>query len=454
MPSPVALRRLAERLLVVGTALTIYWQPLTRQFPLKASDIVFALALCAWGWSLLREGRARMLEAATPRLVLPLVVLLGSLLMATLVGYARYDLTMSRVGIILLARLVVCIALCLAAYDLARADITLGKRVSFAFLSPVALFPALLVPALSASMWESAGRFQGFTVNPNTADLAFCVALAVAYTLAIHEWRARRPLRASAFAVVTAGMLTLIVWTQSRAYLLGALASVLFGTILASPHLRLPRARTAAIATLAFLGIVAAAAFLTPRSFMNSYLRKLSLETAEPMSQSARAAPASSNWAFADGRLSFDQHGTVDNLGRMRGGVAGKILRNPHVQAALLYLQLLPTNPLGLGVNYEEKFFIYFSWSGTKHHGTNSILDIPVYGGIGGVLSIGYIGVLVAKNARARLTTAPDDALPYTTGAVAAFAGLWAAAVLLGSPLFDYQLWIVTAIALMEDRHD
>jgi hypothetical protein len=56
--------------------------------------------------------------------------------------------------------------------------------------------------------------------------------------------------------------------------------------------------------------------------------------------------------------------------------------------------------------------------------------------------------VLVARKTRDRLATAPDETLPYGIGTTAAFGGAWVAAVLLGSPMFDYQFWIVTALTL------
>src|SRR5262249_10897203 len=96
-------RNVTEGFLVLGTALTVYWQPLARQLPAKPSHVVLVLALGAWLVSLLRQGLPPTLKAAGFRLFLPPLAFLGSLLAATLAGYLRYDLVMSRDGIILLA---------------------------------------------------------------------------------------------------------------------------------------------------------------------------------------------------------------------------------------------------------------------------------------------------------------------------------------------------------------
>jgi hypothetical protein len=468
MPRSV-LGNVAQDLFILGTALLIFWQPLARQFPLKASDVVFGLALCASLLFSVHERRTAALHVASPRVILPPLALLGSLLVATLVGFWRYDLAMSRDGTILLARLAVCIALFVAIHHLSHIDTAIGNRVSLALLSPVVIFPAMLVPSLFGSMWVQ-GRFQGFTVNPNTSDVGFSIALAIAYALAIYEMHVKRRLRALSFAIIGVGMLIFIVWTQSRAYLAGACASVLLVAILTAPHLGLPKLRTVAMTALAFLLIVAANLMLSPHSLVNSYVARISWGTLEPSSSdtqssgsgsrqtsapapapSGRQALALSNWILQRGRPSFvsGQYGALDDLERLPSGGVRRLMENPHVQAAILYLELLPTNVGGLGVNYEEKFFLYFPWINNRHHGTNSILDIPIYGGVGAVLSIGYLMFLIARTTRDRLNKEPNENFPYAIGAAAAFWGLWIAAILLGSPIFDYQFWIVTAIALM-----
>lgn len=465
------LRNITESLLILGTALTVYWQPLARQIPAKASDIVFVLALGAWLVALLRKGLPSTLRAAGLKLFVPPLALLGSLLAATLVGYLRYDLIMSREGAILLARLILCVVLFLATYDLSHAGTGFRRRISIAFLAPVVLFPLMLVPALSASQWVQ-GRFRGLTVNPNTADLGFSVALAIACVLAMYEIRVKRRLLALVFAAVAAGMLVLIMWTQSRSHLAGAFASVVLGGALIAPKSRFPKLGVAAVTALAFLVVAAAGLLLTPHALTRSYIARLSWGTLAPPTSDTQSlgspgqptapglaslpafsgsrALARSNWVLTQGRPVFvsGRYGAFDELERLPNGGVRRFMENPHVQAAILYGELLPTNYLGLGVNYEEKFFLYFPWINIPHAGTNSILDIPIYGGVGAVLSIGYLMMLVARKTRNRLETEPDETLPYGIGATAAFVGAWVAAVLLGSPIFDYQFWIVTALAL------
>jgi hypothetical protein len=452
-----------EGLLLLGTALTIFWQPLTGRIPLKASDLLFGLAVCAWiGWLFSKRREPRTL-VAPPRVVLPPMGLLASLIVATLFGYWRYGLTVDRGGIILLGRLAVCIALFVATYHLCRTDRSFGSRISFALLSPVVLVPAMMIPAWSARMWVQ-GRFQGLTVNPNTADLGICITLALAFTLGLHDLRTGRRTRAVCLALVAAAMVTLIILTQSRAYLAGAFASVVVGALLTPPSPAVPRTTTAALAAAVFLIIVFANLLIVPQRLMSSYVARISWGMLAPASSDTQAGPlapvapqpagrqalAWSNWILRGGRPTFvhNQVGALDDLERVRNAGLRRFLENPHVQAAILYAELLPSNPLGLGVNYVEKFFVYFPWINGQHHGTNSILDIPIYGGIGAVLSAGCLMLLVARKSRDRSHQDIDDALPYANGTAAAFLGLWVAAILLGSPIFDYQFWIVTAIAL------
>jgi hypothetical protein len=295
--------------------------------------------------------------------------------------------------------------------------------------------------------------------------------MAMAYVLAMFEiQRKRRPL-ALVFAAIAAGMLVLIMWTQSRAHLAGAFASVLLGGVLIAPRGGLPKLRAAAVTALAFLAVVAVGLLLAPHALTRSYIARLSWGTLTPPMSDTQSlggqptparvpAPAPafsgpralawSNWVLTQGRPVFasGRYGMLDDLERLPNGGVRRFMENPHVQAAVLYAELLPTNYLGLGVNYEDKFFLYFPWANVWHAGTNSILDIPIYGGVGAVLSIGYLMVLVARKTRDRLESKPDERLPYGIGATAAFGGAWVAAVLLGSPIFDYQFWIMTSLAL------
>ncbi|HLW59036.1 MAG TPA: hypothetical protein VKV57_03825 [bacterium] len=448
-----SLKQASKSLFILGTGLVIYWQPLGRWIPIKPSDIVFILGLCAWMLVSLKEKRTPQLSGGSMMPVLPILALLVSVLGATLAGYLRYHLAMTREGAILLIRLAVCMALFLAVGRFALIDRGFRRRTGLALLSPIALFPAMLVPAVALSMWGGDGRFQGLTVNPNTADLAFIIALALAGTLAMHAVAMKHPRAAAGFSIVAIGMLTLIVWTESRAYLVGAFASVIVGGALTASSLKLPKLRVAAAAAGVCAVAATASVLLGPPSLAHSYLIRMSLETS-----AAQQTEALSNWARisasggpppqASGRRSAVDRGAFGRLVRFRDAIGRRLIENPHVQAAAYYAQLLSTNSLGFGVNYGEKFFIYFPWINRNHQGANSILDVPVYGGIGAVLSVAYLMFLVARRIKEHLAAEADETTSYGLAAAAALGGLWVAAILLGSPIFDYQFWIVSAIAL------
>jgi len=423
-------------LLVLGAALVVYWQPLSKTILLKPSDAVFLAAICVWILAFNRERWDRMLRGEDVWFIPPL---LASILVATLIGYVQYHLGMSRTGTLLLGRLLVCIVLFLAAYSLLLHDTSLRRPVSLALLSPLALFPAMLIPAVSAAMWDSDGRFQGLTLNANTAAAGFLIAFALAYTLGAYEAGMRRRWRAVAFFGVSAGMLTLIVWTQSRAYLIAAFGSALLGTVLVAKHQRLPNLKFALAGVLGLTLIVVGVLLLAPGRFAVSYLTRVSpayyrtVEDATASQQTASRSPGS--------------QGTMKRLQRFWEGILPRLEDDIRTPAIRYYSKLLSTNYLGLGVNYESKFTVYHAPTRT-YHGTNTILDLPVYGGVGAVLSVAYLALLVGRRTKRNLATAVDDDVPYTIAAVTALAGLWGAAFLVGSPLFDYQFWILTAIVL------
>ena len=428
-------KRVTEGLLVLGAALLVYWQPLSKSIPLKASDGVLALAICLWMFSAVREQRVPVrLEADVIAFI---GGLLASILLATTVGYVRYHLAMSRTGTILLARLLMCIALFLVVRSFLREETPFRRRLALAFLSPLALFPALLIPRISATMWDQIGRLRGFTVNANTAAVAFLIAFAFAFTLTAYEAGLKRRARVVCFFIVTVGTLTLILWTQSRAYFVAAFASAVFGTVLIAQHHGLPRLKLAVAAVAGFALIIAGIFVFEPRGFATAQLIRLSpvYRTSEvPPGAKASPHPSAPGW-------------TMNKLQQFLEGGIRKIEGDTRMLAIRYYSKLLSTNYWGFGVNFETKFTFDDPETGIRH-GPNTILDLPIYGGVGLVASMGYLAWLIARRTKRTLTSAIDENVPYTVAAVTALVGLWVAALLVGSPLFDYQFWILTAIAL------
>ena len=427
-----SVRNLAKILLVLGTALVIYWQPLGQRIALKASDGIFVIAICIWIVSFIREKPKWTVKLADVWFIPPL---LASILVATLMGYVHYRLGMSRNGVILLARLLTCIALFFAVYSLALRDRSFRRHVALAFLSPIALLPAMLLPKVAATMWDHGGRFQGLTVNANTAAVAFLIAFALAYTLAAYEAGMKRHLRALGFSGVALGMLAFILLTQSRAYVIAAFASTLIGTALVAAHHRVSKVKFAFLALSGVAVIVAGILVLGPRQSSLPYLARISpayymQRSAEQQTPLRSGAPPQTN-----------------RLQRFLNGIIPTIEGDTRMSAIRYYSHVLSTNYLGLGLNYETKFTVLDPPTGTRH-GANTILDLPVYGGVGAVLSVAYLALLVGRRTKRNLRLAIDENVPYSMGAVTALAGLWVAALLVGSPLFDYQFWILTAIAL------
>src|SRR5437879_11725183 len=117
----------------------------------------------------MRKDGLRTLTSADVWFIPPL---LASILVATLMGYVNYHLGMSRTGIVLLGRLLTCAALFLAVYTFLLRDTSFRRWVSAAFLSPLVLFPAMVVPNGFAAMWDDTGRFQGLTLNQNPHAMA------------------------------------------------------------------------------------------------------------------------------------------------------------------------------------------------------------------------------------------------------------------------------------------
>src|SRR5260370_4790314 len=87
------------------------------------------------------------------------------------------------------------------------------------------------------------------------------------------------------------------------------------------------------------------------------------------------------------------------------------------------YSKLLSTNYLGVGLNFESKFTVYHPPSKT-YQGANTILDLPLYGGVGAVLSVAYLAFLVIRRTRQTLTSATYDNARYTLRPATTLVGL------------------------------
>jgi hypothetical protein len=290
----------------------------------------------------------------------------------------------------------------------------------------------MVIPNVFAAMWDDTGRFQGLTPNPNTAAIALLIAFAFAYTLGAYEAGMRRRLRALAFLSVAAGMLALILWTGSRAYLAAAFGTALLGTVLVARHLRFPALKFALVAVSSLALIVTGILLIEPRRFTGSFLTHISrVNPRTPDTPATAPQPPPPMKGFK---------------GFMRG-IIPTIEDDVRTPSTRYYSRLLSTNYLGVGLNFESKFTVYHPPSKT-YQGANTILDLPLYGGVGAVLSVAYLAFLVIRRTGHTLTSAMDEHARYTIGAVTALGGLWGVAFLVGSPLFDYQFWILTAIAL------
>ncbi len=416
-------------LLILGTGFLLVWQPLTHVIPLKISDAAFVLAFCAWFLGAFHARKLQGLQELQymrPGLLLVLGILLSSILLATLIGFYKYDLPMTRNGFVLLARLLLCMSIFLLVLAMSQTSGGFKAAICFAFLSPTVLLLVLMIPSVASAMRNFAdGRFRGLTENPNTAAAGLIMALSFGYVLAIFEFQsARRLARGLIHLFMCAGMLALILWTQSKAYIFAAAVPLVLGPILVSSWLTLPKLKVVVKygVALALLLPVALMLFTPGPPLANQLLARVLPSKVVPRSLQGIVSTL-----------------VVENL------------TNPTEQVRVItvryYLHVLSANYFGLGLNYDRKFLAYVPRFG-EYHGVNTILDIPVYGGVGAVFSLCLFLLMITRNVRRRLIMPPTEDTIYVIGAATALAALWTAAVGLGSPLFGYHFWVLAAVAL------
>jgi hypothetical protein len=115
------------------------------------------------------------------------------------------------------------------------------------------------------------------------------------------------------------------------------------------------------------------------------------------------------------------------------------------------YSALIPKNILGIGLNFEQRFFVRWFlpngdiWQLTPH----SILDLWVYSGVLGSFAIFYLLWKSLIQIKSLLKKQTNKLIVYRIGAWTALVSLWIASFFNGSPIFYPGFWILLAMSLV-----
>ncbi|HLH77684.1 MAG TPA: hypothetical protein VKV28_12850 [Candidatus Binataceae bacterium] len=310
----------------------------------------------------------------------------------------------------------------LMTYDLlAGRPKSMGRTVA-AFSTCVLYLPLLAVPGIADGLWDpnGSGRFVGLGDDqPNSMARLFQTAALLAFALAVSG----RPgfLRRAFWAAVSLAACLMLVETQSRGCEIGTLLPLVYYA-LAPPRGALRRSTRrrfrARIAAAAVLGAAVLAVALSTTLQATLYERWL--------------PPA------------------VRKLG-IQISPYDLVLLNTQIGSRAVdmryFLPVAERHPWGVGLGLEDK---YLAPVWPEGDGPNSALDLPLYGGVGAVLTFLILVATAARYLWRICGRAPrgGPSLGYAQAASLALAGRLIAWPMMGTPIGDATVWALAGMAL------
>ena len=430
------LRRAIEALILVGTASLVYWPAVHRGttiIPFRA-ELPFAIALALGVAEMVVRPRRGLEEPllADPEArwtCIALGVLLGACVLATGLSWFRYHLAFNALGRETMLKLILNMLIFALIYRALRVNERLFEKVALAlFLStlvPLGLGLSIIIDphvhefltgALRLPPLVFGGeRFQGLTSNPVMMTFNALTGTAFFLTLAFYELRPRR-LRAWGLASVVGGMGLLILWSQSRAALIALACLVAMAVIAGVLVLRRGIGRRGLLIALIALVMIAGWRLVptivaTPASGVHPQdllTERLVGEGADP-----------------GGRLTIYRY----------------------------YAHLIPSNPLGVGFNYEQIFVADLTYQ-HRVAAHSSFFELWMFGGVGAVLAAAAVFVIAGVRAVRGLRAMAGRGEPgkvadlsYLAAAIA-FVSYWIEMTFIGSPFNETINFVLLAMIL------
>ena len=429
-------QKIVQLLILVGTAALVYYTRITdaygqfslatitfrSDFMFLAAVVVGAIAHILNSLRLSRVHRQDFSKLAGAAFLLQWFFFAFGIF-ATLYANVSSDLWFDQVGFANFGKMLLGIALGMVTYESLQRDMGFYKWVARAlFISPVlpltlgilsmispsalgSLFGGVFSVGRSYAIFGPGQRFQGLTTNPFQAVINSFVAVSFVWVMAWYNLMHRKRLIGVVQVLYVLGLVLLIFWSLTRTGLIVLAFVLLLGSFFASYYLAgrkdVPRVLPTVSVALVVVGIA---------------------------------------WAL----LPQD---TVSLLVERFGVVSGRLVLWRY------YLDVALANPLGVGFNYEQVFFLPRPGYFLNPH--NSVLVAWMYGGVGAVLCMLLLLGVILRSIRLGLRRARDASAVscYYVGAVTALLGYWVLTIFLGVPIGDYTHSLLLALVLSSGLH-
>lgn len=344
---------------------------------------------------------------------------------ASAISYFRYDLGFTVQTAVLLVKLGLNVSIFLFIYIYSLKDRVFFRNTCLALvLPPLLILPALLLPpetlgfaalylsreldVVSASLTTNQGqpigftswdRFSGLTLNPIHMGYINLVSLSFLCPLLFYSFFRRRWLKTCVVLLLVVGLIALNYWTLARSIMIATLFVALLSAVMVGHYFKQHVLIIGGFAISALVGAVLLF-FLLPEWMQEGFVNRLS----------------------------------AAQLSGARTAIWWQ------------YLDLIPDNPFGLGLSFEQKFLVLDS-DGNQVPPHSFPLELWAFGGVG--LAIGFVYLLwrALASVRKYARQVDDQFFIYSVGIEIALYGLLAAAMFTGA-LFFIHFWILLALAL------
>lgn len=416
------LNKASKVFILLGVASLHYWPKILHggRLSLIRFETFFAAAVLSAILYFLadpfRENKTDLSAGSEQGLHLVLIFLPLSILLATLLSLVRYGLWFDLKGLVIFVKIVLGICLFLVVREHLKEDTHFYKKLALAFYIPSLLLLVFFIypklteyfPSVVSGYPGFKGRFQGFTSNPALAAQLCMIAFSFVFTSALFDFYRKKLLLAGVYFLFSAGMVGLIFWTLTRTYLISCTAIMIFGTVLV--NMRFEKSIKKLLVVLSTMTLsVPAIFFALPSSIRDGYTSRI-----QTFLHSPETEPRFVLWKY--------------------------------------FLGLLPWNPIGIGLNYEQTFFVewYFPEKMEVWRlGPHSVLDLWMLGGIFAFCAVGYLIYRIIKRVRLNLESLDDSFVSCYIGSLGAFFGLWISSLFTGSPITFMGFWVLLAMCLI-----
>lgn len=384
----------------------------------RSSDVLFLLSFLSCFWCLVTSSDYVRKLKELRNVVKGFVLLIGGLIFASVFAYFADGVLLRADGLLFLGRFLEIGMILFLIWFLQGEDSNFYKKVAIAQLSTVLYIPVIFFNRSDPSVIMS--RFQLFENWPSNVSYYLIVSLSLVIVFLLFS-----PKKSFlVYFILGVGLFGIMLWTQSRAGLLGFLSGMLVIVLIFSLRARDKKLRRFVMSGFLILVLIVGGFFVLPSKIQNLVVIRFF-----PQMKS-------------DQNIYSDSHEFTQ---RMLQDVSQKKLSPRLNDPSRLYLwktygSRVLSRPMGLGLNYQPEYY-----SGSFRGPHNTFLEALTMGGILTLIGFVYLIFLAFKNLKVFFRSSLDFTWP--TYVLASLVGLLVASFFDNMVVFRL-MWVMIGLGM------